>query len=737
MVAHRAVVVCVLLAGVAAPAARAQEAHEATLVSAEGSDPYPVALRIDRGERGAIRGGSRYAADEQPAELTPFEAQRQEMDREACLALLGPDADCEGTAVPPPGLFDGARLPRAFTTEAVQAAGAEPEVAAETGGSTEAGPGTGASEEVAVGTQPGAEASPPASGGERDLSWLQGLALPDLPVHWTESVIWFLERYREEGSHRNTLIQWLKRSGRYAPMAREVFRRHGLPEDLLYVAAIESGYGPTERSSAGAVGVWQFMPAGGRIYGLAQNRWVDQRRNPELSTEAVALYFADLHDRFRSWDLALAAFNMGHAGLERVVLKYGCNDYWTLAATENALPYGTGFYVAKVLAIAVVARNLDRFGLADLELDEPRRYDVVEVRGVERVAALARAARISVEEFRALNPELLRDRTPPGEERWLVRVPAGTEEGFVARLGAAREEDQTRTYTVRFGETIADVAARFGTGAARLRRLNGLGADERVRGGDVLEVPDVEPRDLPPPAEAPVAVVPAETFVYPERQRLFYRVVPGDTLEGIAAGFSVTETDLASWNVIDPEAVLVPGLVLQIFAPPFVDRSAVLVLGESEATVYVAGSAALFEHLAAEEGKRRVVYVFEEGDTLESIAQRFRTTRTSLTRINRFGYDPDLQPGDEVVIWADPAAAEEYLRETGQGPDHVPVEARDLVQHGAPQVRDQRGDVDVDVDVDAGVQDEDQVQAASTPDGTGSGPDGGPPVAVVDSSMER
>ncbi|MBN1774114.1 MAG: LysM peptidoglycan-binding domain-containing protein [Deltaproteobacteria bacterium] len=641
-----------------APDSVAQEVHEATLVVGAGADPYPVALQLQDGQRASIRGDARALPAPQAEGLSLLELERSRMDQQACRAFFGPDAVCGPPVVPPPRLFAGVRVPRVFTTAAVAAVPGEPSSpAAET-----------------VGT---AEASPPAEGGGRDLSWLQGIVLPDLPVHWNEKVVYYLEQMREGGSFHGALEGWYRRSGRWSAMVREVFRRHGLPEDLLWVAAIESSFGPTERSSAGAVGLWQFMPAGGRIYGLRQNRWIDERRNPERSTEAVALYFADLHKRFHSWDLALAGYNMGWAGLEKAVVKHGTNDYWTLVETENALPFGTTIYVAKALAVAVATRNPDRFGLTDATLDPPEPYDVVEVRGVERVAALARAARITPEAFKRLNPELLRDRTPPGEERWSVRVPAGAEEGFVERLAAAREQDQARAYTVRFGETLPDVAYRFRTTTARLRQMNGLGDRDGVRGGEVLDVPDVEPRDLEPADPKPLVVVPAETFVYPGRERVFYRTLAGDTLEAIAEAFGVTATDLVTWNTVDPEAYLAPGLVLQLFVPPSLDRATVLVFGEGDVLVFTAGSAELFEHLARQEGRERIVYVVTEGDTLETIARRFATTAGSLSRVNHFGRNTALSAGDEVVVWSAPEEARTYLREAGRAaasgrPEHRP-----------------------------------------------------------------
>ena len=636
---------------VARPAV-AQEVHEAAVVVGEGADPYPVSLRLQNAQRASIRGDAWvFPAPDAGEGPGPAELERLRMDREACRAFLGPEAVCGPPAVPAAGLFAGARVPRVFTTAALSRGAA-------------AGAASGTTAGAASGTAAEAPSAP--AGESRDLSWLQGIVLPDLPVRWDEKVLYFLEQMREGGAFHGALEGWYRRSGRWSAMVYEVLRRHGLPDDLLWVAAVESSFSPTERSSAGAVGLWQFMPAGGRIYGLRQNRWIDERRNPERSTEAVALYFEDLHRRFRSWDLTLAAYNMGWSGLEQAIVQHGTNDYWTLAATENALPFGTTIYVAKVLAVAIAARNPDRFGLAGVALDPPEPYDLVEIRGAERIATLARAARITPEAFRRLNPELLRDRTPPGEERWWVRVPAGAEEGFVERLAAAREQDQVRPYTVRFGETLGDVAWRFRTTVARLRQLNGLGDGDGVRGGDVIEVPDVEPRDLPPPDPKPLVVVPADTFIYPGRERVFYRTVAGDTPASIAEAFGVTVTDLVAWNPIDAEAYLPAGLVLQLFVPPSLDRAAVRVLGESDVRVFTAGSTELFEHLARREGRERIVYVVREGDTLESIARRFGTTTAALSRINRFGRRPALTAGDEVVVWAGPEEAQSYLREVGR-----------------------------------------------------------------------
>jgi membrane-bound lytic murein transglycosylase D len=135
---------------------------------------------------------------------------------------------------------------------------------------------------------------------------------------------------------------------------------------VLYVAMIESGYDPDDSSSAGALGVWQFMPEGGRIYGLREDRWVDERRDPLRSTIAQMDYFADLRQRFADWHVALAAFNMGYGAMLRSIARYNTNDYYRLCEYENAIPWETCLYTPKVLAAAIVGHNRARYGFDKL-----------------------------------------------------------------------------------------------------------------------------------------------------------------------------------------------------------------------------------------------------------------------------------------------------------------------------------------------------------------------------------
>ena len=196
--------------------------------------------------------------------------------------------------------------------------------------------------------------SPPIAEGGNDLAWLSQLQMPDLPVRWDARVVRYLEFFKDDPRGRQVLGIWTRRSGRYRELVRRTLRKKGLPEDLVWLAMIESSFDPTARSVAGAMGLWQFMPETARAYGLSIDRWADQRLNPEAATEAAAEFLGDLHRRFGSWELAMAAYNMGYWGVAGSVRKYNTNDFWVLSRLEAALPWETTLYVPKILAAAIV-----------------------------------------------------------------------------------------------------------------------------------------------------------------------------------------------------------------------------------------------------------------------------------------------------------------------------------------------------------------------------------------------
>ena len=489
----------------------------------------------------------------------------------------------------------------------------------------------------------------------RDLTWLRGMVLPDLPIRWDDRVVRYLEYFREDPRGRELMRAWWRRSARYDRMIRQKMQEARLPEDLRCVVMAESGFDPGVTSHAGAVGLWQFIRGTGEWMGLERTHWVDQRRDPLRATEAAARYLTMLQRRLGAWELALAAYNMGYGALTRSMRKFNSNDFWLLSRIESGLPFETTVYVSKIMACAVVFRNPERFGLADVEQDVPMDVEVVEVPGGTPLRRLARAADISIDDLLSYNPELRRRRIPPGGS-YALRVPKARHEEFARSWSRVQPRHPAhQPYVLRFGESLGTVARRFRTTDDALRSLNELEDGEVIGPGTSILVPAVEPRDDDDDdAGLPVVALPAEAPTsVPGRRRVFYRVSSHDTLPEIAGFFRVSVDELRRWNHLDPSAALPSGLTLQLFVPEAVDLDRAIVLRPEEVRLLVVGSDDFYAFHEAEQGRVRFRYEIEAGDTLTSIARRFGVEPEDLTRINRFSRSTTLRVGDDLVVYAE------------------------------------------------------------------------------------
>lgn len=496
--------------------------------------------------------------------------------------------------------------------------------------------------------------TPVVARGQTDLQWLRGIALPDLPLRWDERVVRFLEYFRTDPRGRQLMSGWIQRSTRYGAMIDRELANARLPRDLRCVAMAESGFDPTVRSYAGAAGMWQFVPRTGEQYGLTRTHWVDQRNDPIRSTRAAAGYLSDLHRRLGSWELALAAYNMGYGAMARSIRKYNTNDFWALARLESGLPFETTVYVSKILACAIVMRNPERFGFAELTRDTPIEIEEVTVSGGVQLSTLARAAGMRTQDLSALNPELLRGRTPPGAE-YAVRIPRDRMETFARAWARVRPRDHTfGTHVVRFGESLSDVAWAYRTTEEALRELNELADPSDVTAGLALVVPAGTPRQRSSSARREVVSVPATVIEVPGRRRVFYPVGGGESLDDVATFFDVSVDDIRRWNALDPQARLVSDMVLQLFVDPSRDVSQTVVLTPDDVRVLVVGTEEFFEYHETQAGRVRLRYIVQPGDTLGSLAERFGRRIGDLARINRFSRRSAVVPGQELVIYADP-----------------------------------------------------------------------------------
>ncbi len=317
---------------------------------------------------------------------------------------------------------------------------------------------------------------------------MRALVRPDftsLPLRWSPRVSRFLEQYKNEPRYREVVRGWMRRLPTYRPGMVAVLERHGLPPGLIFVAMIESGFSAGALSSKSAGGFWQFKPEVARGYGLEVSFWVDERRDPDKSTEAAALYFADLYARFGSWELALAGYNAGVFAILTSITRYNTNDYLTLCQIESGLPWETTEYVPKVLAVAIVERNPASFGIQRDGGEPPRRSDLVTVGPGVSFESIAVRLGLRSDELVQLNPAYPRKRTPPDRGSVSLRVPEGRGRGL-GDLGPGGDYQLVR---VRPGETLARIARAHKLGRDRLRAINGVGDDSEVTPGTAIFVP--------------------------------------------------------------------------------------------------------------------------------------------------------------------------------------------------------------------------------------------------------
>jgi Transglycosylase SLT domain len=259
----------------------------------------------------------------------------------------------------------------------------------------------------------------------------------DVPIQMNKQVRAYLVYFSTE--RKEVIKNYLARSTRYLPMIKEVFDENGLPEDLAYLAMIESGFNCKAYSPAAASGMWQFVKGTGIRYGLTVDSYVDERRDPEKSTRAAAKYLLDLYKQFGSWYLAAASYNCGEGRVQRELDQSNHKNFWELSA-NMCLPTETNNYVPQMIAATIIAKNPEKFGFGKIAYQPPVKCDRVQVDEPTSLKAAAFATNRPEEDIQALNPELLRGVTPPDSPNYTLNLPANSKELFTRNLTLARIE---------------------------------------------------------------------------------------------------------------------------------------------------------------------------------------------------------------------------------------------------------------------------------------------------------
>jgi membrane-bound lytic murein transglycosylase D len=379
----------------------------------------------------------------------------------------------------------------------------------------------------------------------------------DIPVELNDAVVAYIRFFQTDA--REHFSKWLSRSTRYIPMMRKVLERQGLPLDTVYLAMIESGFSAYAYSFAKAAGPWQFVVGTSRRYGLLTDFWVDERRDPYKSTIAASKYLKELKARFHGdWYLAWAGYNAGEGKISRAIRKEKTTDFWRMMGRGRTLRAETKHYVPKLIAAALIAKHPERFGF-HVDYDQPRDFEEVRVPDATDLHVVAKAAGITFEELRDLNPELRRFCTPPGG--YTLRLPQGKREAFLAEYEKLDAKDRLSftEHRVEKGEPLGKIARAYGVTEAAILRTNGIRSYRQIKPGRMLVIPmagasrgmlagsQLEDRRARGRAQLRAAA-PDPAPAAKRAEGTLSTVKPGDTLWTIAAKFSTTVDKLRKLN---------------------------------------------------------------------------------------------------------------------------------------------------------------------------------------------
>ncbi len=455
----------------------------------------------------------------------------------------------------------------------------------------------------------------------------------DVETYGTHArVQYYLDFFQGPGRERMTV--WLQRMPRYEAMIREKLRENGVPEDMVYLALIESGYSNTAVSRARATGMWQFMKGTAKLYGLRIDSWVDERRDPVRATDAAARHLADLRDRFGSMYLAAAAYNAGAGKVGRGLRRIGDDEEEEEDNPDAAFfrLYDTRFlrretkdYVPKLIAAALIAKQPEKYGFERPPAIDPLTYDSIIVPGATGLDVLARLADTTMAALRELNPHFLRLVTPPKRET-VVRLPVGTGATVAAGYGALEPRDRVSfvEHTVSRGQSLGSIARMYRVTTRLIQDANPGVRSTRLRIGTRLVIPT----SYVPSVAEPVAATTGRA-VGGNSTTIRYRVRSGETLSELAERYATTVTRLRSLNGMGSREMLRAGQVIRVPAPTGPAEPAV------GPTVATGGS------------QRHLV---RRGETLSSIARRYGVTVSALRASNGMSETDVLKSGARLTI---------------------------------------------------------------------------------------
>jgi membrane-bound lytic murein transglycosylase D len=494
----------------------------------------------------------------------------------------------------------------------------------------EEGPGDRDQRDGLIALAPGTPSADEIAVARREVEEAGSSVTYDVPIEVNDAVLNAVAFYQFRTP--KAFASALQRSGRYLPLMRSILREAGLPEDLVYVAMIESAFKAKAHSRAAAKGYWQFIAGTGKRYGLKTTRDLEERSDPVKSTRAAAAYLRDLYEMFGDWYLAMAAYNAGEGRVLRGLQRTGARTYWELRE-GSALHRETRDYVPFFIATTLIAKDPARFGF-DVVPDPPLEFDVVEVPRPVELARVSRELGVSLETLRGLNGEVVGRNTPRGFPAYPLRVPKGAGPALSARLSSipAAPEVYEQTVTVRKGDTLGRFAARYKVSVAEIQKANRLGTKTTIQVGQRLVVPTRVP---PARVASPALAEAAETLVIAEQARGEVRALPSP---------SAAVVDAAS---LGPDVSVAPAPALSPAPQP--SRVGIPAAGFTADAPAPARSGASGTGTAAARRATKT-HTVRKGDTLYRIANRYGVSLEELRRANRIGKSSAIRPGQRLAV---------------------------------------------------------------------------------------
>ena len=462
------------------------------------------------------------------------------------------------------------------------------------------------------------------------------------------------------GPGRERFERALYRMQLHRPTVQRILDEMDLPQELIVIAFIESGFAMKATSRARAVGPWQFINGTAKRYNLRVNWWYDERCDVIASTYAACNYLKDLYDIWGDWYLAFAAYNCGEFRVARQIARQKTENFW-----ELDLPLQTERYVPKFLAALYIMRDPAKYGFSIPQV-EPISYDLVTVTEATDLEVLARTASTTTDVIKDLNPQFRRGATPPNMEIH-VKVPLGAGDSCEAALADLPAKDRLtwNEHRVKKGETLSGIASHYGTSVEAIRDANNLKRRSMLQIGQMLMIPvsgvtaspalaNSKPQYMNPSNGVDRAALEryaqraAASYTVPSgHKKLVHVVRKGDTLSEIADRYHTSVSRIRSWNNLSRRRHIYPGQKLAIYVSESYAQA------ESRTTT----TATVADETRFEKSK----HVVQRGETLYSIGKQYNVSIHDLMSWNGLSRS-NIRVGDVLVVWTPRANVEAELR---------------------------------------------------------------------------